>query len=98
LICNADAGYLARFNPRRRDALGYAFQLGCEDFHGVVLDPARLWKVLGEFLLAQADGGAGGIKKDGATTRRTLVQAEDVRHKMSAGKVSAAMLAILAAI
>jgi hypothetical protein len=93
LICKADAGNFARFNPRRCDALRYAFQLGCEDFHRVVLNPARLWKVLRELLLPQANGGAGGIKYDGPTTRRPLVQAEDVAHNGPPKSITDAMLA-----
>ena len=44
---------------------------------GVVLDPTRLGKVLGKFLLGFGDGAAAVIEDEGARRRGALVERED---------------------
>ncbi len=53
-------------------------ELRLPDFVGVVLDPARMGEMLGEFLLRDAGDGAIPVEQDGARAGGALVQGQDV--------------------
>ena len=78
LVGDADAGQVRRLEPRLGERAAADLDSGAPDLLRIVLDPARLGKDLGQFLLRRSDGPAGGVEHDGPRAGRALVDGEDV--------------------
>ena len=78
LVGDADRGHLRGLDAALRQRLARAGELAVPDVERVVLDPARLGEVLGEFTLAAGHRQASAVEQDGARAGRALVEGEDV--------------------
>ena len=77
LVGDADGRDVAAVVPRFHRRLGRHARLGRPDFARVVLDPARLRKYLGEFLLGLRHDLPLPVEQNGAGTGGALVEGED---------------------
>jgi hypothetical protein len=66
--------------PRPGERFRHGLQRDSEDFVGVVLDPARLRKVLGEFAVTPAEHPAVLMDDESSGARGPLVEGKDGRH------------------
>ena len=78
LVGDADGGQILAVNAQPGNGLGNDGGLGRPDFHRVVLHPARLGEVLGEFLLGKRTNVSLVIEYDGPGGTGSLVQGQDV--------------------
>ncbi len=81
LIGDADGGDLAGPHARARQHLRRDSALRGPDIPRPMLDPARPWEKLLEFLLGDAARPPFGIEEDGARAGGALVQGEEVFHR-----------------
>ncbi len=80
LVGDPHRGDFGGRQPGRSERPGGDVALGGEDLLGIVLDPARLWEDLAEFLLGSGDRRPGAVEDDRAGTCRALVQGKDGFH------------------
>src|SRR5690606_22283878 len=77
-VGDADAGELARVDPRRQQGVANGLERGAPEVLRLVLDPARIREMLLELLLADADRTKAVVEHDGAGAGGALVDGEDV--------------------
>src|SRR5690606_19574332 len=85
LVRDADAGELARLDPRRQQRMANRLERGVPEVLGLVLDPARVREMLLELLLADADRAEALVEDDGAGAGGALVDGEDVALGLHVG-------------
>jgi hypothetical protein len=78
LIGDADRSQIARRDTRILQRALRRFELRAPDIVGIVLDPARLGKVLRKLALVDAADRAAMIENDRARTGRPLIERENV--------------------
>ena len=78
LVGDTQGTQLRCTQPRAGQRLAGHRQLRAPDLHGIVLDPARLRKMLSELLLRHGDDGTMAVEHERARTGGALVEGEDV--------------------
>ncbi len=81
LVGDADGRHVARRNAGSGQRLAPAGKLRPPDLVGIVFDPARLRKILGQLALCRRHRPAPGIEKDGTRTGGALVEGKHVFHR-----------------
>src|SRR5690606_26312863 len=77
---DADGAHVARGDARPVDRFAHRIALRLPDFQRIMLDPAGLGIVLGEFPLRQTHDAAVAVEDDAAGAGSSLVQGEQVSH------------------
>jgi hypothetical protein len=89
LVGDADGRHVRAAQPGGGERPGGDVALAGPDLLGVVLDPARSWEDLAEFLLCHRQDSAVGTEGHGARARGALVEGEDGLHVVAAGSLMA---------